>query len=599
MRPIPLIVPLACLFALNASSYGQAQPGPAAPDPLPVLKDRPDAPAKQAGAPGESAAALPLGEPFSSTAVGISLRPPAGFKTERRLGGEEVSFTDEQRKWTLKLTRMQLNDPMGLEPSKDPKSNLPRAGLLEVRLEQLKAAMPGAAVLRSDVINLGSADAGMIVMRHVEGLETRLSQQALVHGSDRLYFVISLTSPGSKTPPNAGGAGGAQADQPEDPGERQAVETFRAVLDTVELLDQRPIRRDQDDRLYATLAFYVGLGGAGKLEHTLVPKQWFRVVRNGKDIGYIYTVEEIAEGIPGHKRNANAAARARGKAGAAGLGAPETGVLIGTRSRMIPAENLQVDSESWMFCTPDRRSEQWSTLTVVQDHKNKTEDHAMTFGASSRKSTRTLDRDAAMRGDKGDVDDPEQPPVVIHDDYQLSVTRVSKTENAQPISQGLPRIYLPQAIGHLLPRVLPVREPKRFMFATYVEEARAVMLRYVDVQAEQRVTIAGESMRAIPIRDRLGLEGSVTIHYVSSNGKYLGSENPDSGIVMLPSKEEALLKIWKDANFSRPADAKEPAEASNGSPDPVGISAPAKGKAAAGATGPRQPATGNHSAPAR
>ena len=99
------------------------------------------------------------------------------------------------------------------------------------------------------------------------------------------------------------------------------METFQAVLDTVELLDQRPIRRDQDDRMYASLAFYVGLGAAGKLENTLVPKQWFRVQRNGKDVGYVYTVEEIAEGIPGHKRAANAAARARGKAGAAGLAA--------------------------------------------------------------------------------------------------------------------------------------------------------------------------------------------------------------------------------------------------------------------------------------
>ena len=102
----------------------------------------------------------------------------------------------------------------------------------------------------------------------------------LVRGSDRLYFVISLTSPGAQTPPNAAGgagAGGPETDQPEDPGERQAVETFQAVLDTVELLDQRPIRRDQDDRMYASLAFYVGLGAAGKLENTLVPKQWFRV----------------------------------------------------------------------------------------------------------------------------------------------------------------------------------------------------------------------------------------------------------------------------------------------------------------------------------
>ena len=164
------------------------------------------------------------------------------------------------------------------------------------------------------------------------------------------------------------------------------------------------------------------------------------------------------------------------------------------------------------------------------------------------------------------------------------------------------------AVLCLLPRLLPVREPKRFMFATYVEEARAVMLRYIDVGAPQRVTLGGESMRAIPIKDRLGLEGSVTTHYVTSDGAYVGSENADNGIVVLPSTEEALLKIWKDANFSRPADAKEPPTAAgaaapgpapdggagsgvtNGAPGAAGVSsAPTKTQAAAGGTRARLP----------
>jgi hypothetical protein len=461
--------------------------------------------------------------------------------------------------------------------------------------------MPGAVVLRSDVINLGSADAGMIVLRHVQGLEPFLSQQALVRGSDELYFVISLTTPGSKAVQKEGAEPAA-----EDPGERQAVETFQAILDSVELLDQRPIRRDQDERLYASLAFYVNLGAAGSLENKLVPRQWFRILKNNKDIGYLYTVEEIADGIPGHKRAATAAARARGKAGGA-LAAPESGVLIGMRSRTLPDENLQVDSESWLFCTPDRRNEQWSTMTVVKDLKNKAEDHSMTFGASSRQATRMLDRTAAMRGDKGDKDDPGQPPVVIRDDYQLNVIHVSKTETAQPISQGLPKIYLPQALGHLLPRVLPLREPKRFMFATYVEEPRAVMLRYVDVGAEQRVTLRGESMRAIPITDKLGLEGSITTHYVTSRGQYLGSENSDSGILMVPSDEQTLLKIWKDANLSRPADATEPpatqpaaSAATNALPGPApGGPAPGGVHGGAGAATPRTPRDRTRPATAR
>ena len=591
MRPVPPLVPLACLLTLTVGLSAQpAAPRPAPPVPgkLPVLEGRPDKAADEsATAKDGDAGALPLGDPFRSQALGISIRPPAGFKMVRKLGGDEVDFVDEGRRWTLKVSRMQLTEPMTLEPGVDPKrDNLPRAGLLEITLGRLKAAMPAAVVLRNDVVNLGDAEAGLIALRHNEGLDTLLSQQALVRRNDLLYFVISLTSPGNKAAANAdaAGAGKGGEDQPaEDPGERQAVETFQAVLDTIELLDQEPLRREQNDRLYATRAFYVNLGSAGKLEKALIPRQWFRILRNGKDIGYLYTVEETADGIPGHRRAAGAAARARGKAAGAALAADGHGILIGMRSRTLPDENVQVDSESWMFCTPDRRSEQWSTLTVVRDRKAKTEDHAMTFGASSRQSNRVLDKEADLRGEQWDKDDPGQPPVAIKEDHHLNVTHVGKRENAEPLSQGVPKWYLPQALGHLLPRVLPLREPKQFMFAQYVHEARAVMHRYVDVGVEGRVVLAGEPVRAIPIKDRIGLEGSVTTHYVTHDGKYLGSENPDGGIVILPSDEQRLTQIWKDANLSRPADVKEHAEPAR----PAGGAANTPAKPAA--TGPRTP----------
>ena len=609
MRPVPLLVPLACVLTISITLSAQpaqrppAQRPPAAsaPGQLPVLEGRPDRVADEAAGDGAPARAkdaaadpLPLGEPFRSQALGISVRPPAGFRMVRKLGGDEVDFVDEQRKWTLKVSRMQLTEPMTLEPGVDPKrDNLPRAGLLEITLGRLKAAMPAAVVLRNDVINLGANDAGLIALRHVEGLETMLSQQALVRRSDLLYFVISLTSPGSKAAGNANvagndnGANGGDNEPAEDRGERQAVETFQSILDTVELLDQEPLRREQDERLYATRAFYVNLGSAGKLEKALIPRQWFRILRNGKDIGYLYTVEETAEGIPGNRRAAGAAARARGKAGGAALAADGAGILVGMRSRTLPDENLQVDSESWMFCTPDRRSEQWSTLTVVRDRKAKTEDHAMTFGASSRQANRVLDKEADLRGEQWDKNDPGQPPVAIREDHRLNVTHVGKRENAEPLSQGVPKWYLPQALGHLLPRVLPLREPKQFMFAAYVHEARAVMHRYVDVAAESRVVLAGEPIRAIPIKDRIGLEGSVTTHYVTHDGKYLGSENPDGGIIILPSDEQRLKQIWKDADFTRPADVKENPEPARAAGAPANPAAATRGT---GATNSR-PAT--------
>ena len=73
-------------------------------------------------------------------------------------------------------------------------------------------------------------------------------------------------------------------------------------------------------------------------------------------------------------------------------------------------------------------------------------------------------------------------------------------------SRQLPVFYIPQALAHLLPRIVPRKEPAKYMFASYVPDKREVMARYVDVGVEQPVEIAGQKLLAIPVRDRIGLE---------------------------------------------------------------------------------------------
>ena len=520
---------------LTGRAIGQ-DAAPAQPDAAPARVLGPS------GEDGEGGGPV-LGEPFESLGLGIALRRPAGSKVIRHVGGD-VEFIHEKKKWNLKVARMPLTQSMPLETSTDA-DGARRTGLLEVTVDRLKDTLPGAAVLRNDVVRVGDIDVGMIALRHVKGLETLLSQQALVRASDRMYYTLTLTSPGSK----------ASGKEPgDDPAERQAVEAFGEVIDTVRLLDQRPLVRDQEDRIYATLALFVNLGGQGKIESRLIPQQWFRVLHNGKDIGYLYAIEETADGIPGDA-SGGAALRRKKPAGRRGGGAE--GILIGTRSRTAAGEDARIDAESWMFCSSDRRLEQWSTLQVVQNLKDQSEfDHATTVGSSSRRVGRRLDRQANEQGLRFDKEDPNQPPVREIDDYVLDVTHSSKSEGTEPFTQGVADPYIPQALSHLLPRLLPVDQPKKYLFAVYVPEVRKVMYRYVDVGEEKRLTFQGESMRAVPISDRIGVEGSVTTHYMTIDGKYLGRENADTGVVVLPSDEATITGIWKDANLSRPADVK-------------------------------------------
>jgi hypothetical protein len=74
----------------------------------------------------------------------------------------------------------------------------------------------------------------------------------------------------------------------------------------------------------------------------------------------------------------------------------------------------------------------------------------------------------------------------------------------------------------------------------------------VDVQEERMVDIGGQYTRAIAVNDRLGIEGSLTTHYVSPDGKYLGSVNNQSHLMVLPTDAATLEKMWKDVNLTPP-----------------------------------------------
>jgi len=48
------------------------------------------------------------------------------------------------------------------------------------------------------------------------------------------------------------------------------------------------------------------------------------------------------------------------------------------------------------------------------------------------------------------------------------------------------------------------------------------------------------------------------VHYVSLEGKYLGSVNHDSKITILPTDAATLQKMWQNADLTRPRPAANP-----------------------------------------
>jgi hypothetical protein len=267
---------------------------------------------------------------------------------------------------------------------------------------------------------------------------------------------------------------------------------------------------------------------------------------------------------------------------------PGDGILVGVRARSIDPDAIvdpslkargpvQVDSATWMFTAPDRRLEDWSRV-IVADAGNKDKDgnriktQTEEFGTSNKTSVSKLDKN----GVPGTAIDPHQPPVRIVDQYVLDVTTVSPSGQGEPLNQEVAPWYIPQALSHLLPRLVPLHpemdlnlgtiKPRTYMFAVYVPEVREVMNRYIDVKDVQEAEFAGKRILAVPVEDRLGWQGSLTTHYLTPGGLYLGSENKEAHLVMLPTDAKTLLSIWKNADLTRPHGSERPKNGFQGLP---------------------------------
>ena len=171
------------------------------------------------------------------------------------------------------------------------------------------------------------------------------------------------------------------------------------------------------------------------------------------------------------------------------------------------------------------------------------------------KLTRRVDADAAP-----DPKDKKAPALREVESYRLSVTRPKRDKDtmAKPEFYTPSPWYIPQALGSMLPRVLPLKKPVTYLFQSYVSDQKEVVHRYVDVGFEKEVEFAGKRVRVIPVTDRIRLEGTPTVHYMSPDGKYVGSWSAEGKIAIIPSTQAELKKIWLDADLTKPAEIAAP-----------------------------------------
>ena len=471
------------------------------------------------GRAAEESAADRLGEPFSSRAAGITFRPPAGGVMSRRagIGKDIVSYANAEEKWSLKVSQIYFEKPAQLITRTNPAAppNAPRTdpGILDETVTQLKRQNAAAQILRDDVINIGQHDVGIVISRFGQGGTHWLRQQAFVQANAQRYYVFDLTTPSGHTATDALDA--------EDPSESMAVGIFRAIIDSVEVLDQRAIELDNNERLFRTRSLLVNL--PVRIRKAVLEEQFFRVLRESKDVGWSYQTEEMGQRIG------------------------QDGLFVTLLSHGKPDERTSIDVASETFCVLDfkKADEAWVTVNVVTtDGKRQS---VTEIGQSNKKTKPIFEQRPSVEPGR------EAGPQLVRmgETYALTVMQTTAAGTRQ-IQRDLPVFYLPAGMSNMLARLVPLNESKGYLFGVWVPSEQEVILRYIDVEAARDVTFNGQQIRAIAVKDRVGLEGEPTWHYLLPDGKYLGSITPSTNLTIVSTDIQTITRIWPDAKMARP-----------------------------------------------
>lgn len=465
---------------------------------------------------------LRAGEWFESKAAGIALRVPEGASEVRRAGMPDLiaEFIQDKQATVVRVAKLELRSARQLADTKTPDGAKVK-GIVSDLVASFQRENPAAELLRNEITKVNGHDAGLVAFRFSMGTSRRMMQQAIVQYTDTYYYQITMTSPAAKS----------SSDGEIDSREKAAADLFSDILDSVQLIDRTAIANDQEARLLRTKDLMEDLRGPKVMNKAVVPEQWLRLTRDGKDIGYTYIVEERA--------------KEDGR----------DGVLISVRSRSVAGAENQVEVASRMFISDFWKHESWSHVVTAQAGKKS--DTTGELGMSDFEQKNRLDTSKAFGEDAPDGD-PKQPPVKKVTKYTLEVRRQVGKTGGKPMKWDLPEWYLPQAVKHLLPRMLPLDKPQTYMFVTYVSETHQLMTRYVDVGEAKEISFNGQKVKAVAVQDRVGLEGVPTTYYLTPEGKYLGSEteyrvgSTVSVIRVLPSDEATLRRIWDNARLSKP-----------------------------------------------
>ncbi len=131
------------------------------------------------------------------------------------------------------------------------------------------------------------------------------------------------------------------------------------------------------------------------------------------------------------------------------------------------------------------------------------------------------------------------------------VTTVSRGTQQNTHDKAIPahvrEIYLPKALGVLLPHLLDLSEPETYGFASYESSADAFEMRTFTVEGPREATIGGEKVRAIRASDQPAADAEPAVLLLDADGHLLRMTTAE-GLVMEVTTAAAVTRRFPEAN---------------------------------------------------
>jgi hypothetical protein len=101
-------------------------------------------------------------------------------------------------------------------------------------------------------------------------------------------------------------------------------------------------------------------------------------------------------------------------------------------------------------------------------------------------------------------------------------------------------IYLPKALGLLLPGLVDLGKTGGYTFAEYSATENDFRMRTFEVVEPEVISAEGKSQAAMKVTDRPNFNTEPTVLWLNTKGKVLRSKNPNGLVNRVAAREEVL-----------------------------------------------------------